>query len=398
VILCVLTDETVLENANSSVPALVLDSAGYHKREITRSLLCSDETSSSSTPLSPSKHKMADKLIEVLSPEFDLSLISDSHAPKDLLQLEVEDPAKKFCFDVGVLFSRRDQSLERDMFDNEHGSPEFNEFMEIIGDKITLQGWSGYRGGLDVQNNSKGPVSFYTEWQGLEIMYHVSTLLPYNPQDPDKLSRSGVLRNDIAIIVFREFGGTPYPPASIRSKLNHIVLVVSALPKTSAHEETKYLMSAVSRPEVVPFAPTLHYPPIFSRSEIKDYMLTKVINGVIASQRTESFDVAFKGPRRANIAEFFDKYAKKRNRKSSVLSHLNNLLPRGNSREENTPKRASSASVDITREKRTSSAAGSHPTLHLSSGPITPLRGSGSIEPSKSETLLTPKRSDESKK
>jgi hypothetical protein len=31
----------------------------------------------------------------------------------------------------------------------EHGSPEFEKFITLIGDKIKLKNWKRYRGGLD---------------------------------------------------------------------------------------------------------------------------------------------------------------------------------------------------------------------------------------------------------
>ena len=31
-----------------------------------------------------------------------------------------------------------------------NGSNEFNEFLEMLGDKVPLNGWKSYRGGLDV--------------------------------------------------------------------------------------------------------------------------------------------------------------------------------------------------------------------------------------------------------
>lgn len=33
-------------------------------------------------------------------------------------------------------------------------SPEYEEFLNLIGEKITLQGFDGYRGGLDVQSKN----------------------------------------------------------------------------------------------------------------------------------------------------------------------------------------------------------------------------------------------------
>jgi hypothetical protein len=31
-------------------------------------------------------------------------------------------------------------------------SPDYDEFLEFLGEKITLQGWANYRGGLDVKS------------------------------------------------------------------------------------------------------------------------------------------------------------------------------------------------------------------------------------------------------
>jgi hypothetical protein len=36
-----------------------------------------------------------------------------------------------------------------DFFSKEHGSPEFEKFLGLVGDKIRLKGWKRYRGGLD---------------------------------------------------------------------------------------------------------------------------------------------------------------------------------------------------------------------------------------------------------
>jgi hypothetical protein len=41
--------------------------------------------------------------------------------------------------------------------------------------------------------NKKGKHSFYTRWRGLEIMFHVSSLLPYAEWDENKLQISRVI-------------------------------------------------------------------------------------------------------------------------------------------------------------------------------------------------------------
>lgn len=38
----------------------------------------------------------------------------------------------------------------------------------------------GYRGDLDTKTNATGKYSVFRRWKGFEIMFHVSTLLPFS--------------------------------------------------------------------------------------------------------------------------------------------------------------------------------------------------------------------------
>ena len=130
---------------------------------------------------------------------------------------------KPRCYKFGVLLAFDDQK-EDEMFGNrkshdnslltvtplltndmKESTPEFEEFLECLGEKVELHGWSGFRGGLDVKSlwfyyflviemltnttsdKSTGSHSIYTKYNSFEIMYHVSTLLPYFPNDPQQL-------------------------------------------------------------------------------------------------------------------------------------------------------------------------------------------------------------------
>lgn len=54
------------------------------------------------------------------------------------------------------------------------------KFCSWLGDKVELKGWKNYRAGLDVSKGNTGTHSIYTKWEGYEIMYHVSHLLPFS--------------------------------------------------------------------------------------------------------------------------------------------------------------------------------------------------------------------------
>jgi hypothetical protein len=118
------------------------------------------------------------KLAEVAHPEL----------PKCLVDYERKDIVRHYKF--GILYVKEGQTDENDMFGNNDTSEQFDDFLHWIGERVKLQGWTGYRGGLDVKNNSTGTESVHTMFgDGLEIMFHVCTLLPYQPDDLQKVER-----------------------------------------------------------------------------------------------------------------------------------------------------------------------------------------------------------------
>ena len=75
------------------------------------------------------------------------------------------------------------------MLKNQHipGGP-FDELLTFLGDRVTLKGFDRFLGGLDPNNDLTGKESVYTEFEGNEIMFHVSTLLPYSNNDHQQVS------------------------------------------------------------------------------------------------------------------------------------------------------------------------------------------------------------------
>ncbi len=82
-----------------------------------------------------------------------------------------------------------------------------------------------YRGGLDVSEQTDSPFSYYECYAEKEIMFHVSTLLPFTPNDTTQIQRKRHIGNDIVAIVFQE-ENTPFHPSMIKSNFLHVFLVV----------------------------------------------------------------------------------------------------------------------------------------------------------------------------
>lgn len=90
-------------------------------------------------------------------------------------------------FKVGVLFINHGQTKEEQFFTNTDHSTEFENFLSVLGDKVKLTGFQGYNGGLDTDNGLTGEYSIYKEWNKYKIMFHVSTLLPMEEYDDQKV-------------------------------------------------------------------------------------------------------------------------------------------------------------------------------------------------------------------
>ncbi|XP_034565971.1 GTPase-activating Rap/Ran-GAP domain-like protein 3 isoform X2 [Notolabrus celidotus] len=212
---------------------------------------------------------------EILNPEIQ----------KDLLVLEEQEGSVNFKF--GVLFAKDGQLTDDEMFSNETGSDGFEKFLNLLGDSITLQGWAGYRGGLDTKNDTTGTKSIYTVYQGHELMFHVSTMLPYSKENKQQVERKRHIGNDIVTIVFQEGddASSSFKPSMIRSHFTHIF----ALVRYNSQNDS-YRLKIFSEESVPLFGPPLPSPPVFTdHQEFRDFLLVKLINGEKATLETPTF-------------------------------------------------------------------------------------------------------------
>lgn len=129
---------------------------------------------------------------------------------------------------VGIMYCRAGQSTEEEMYNNESAGPAFEEFLQLLGERVRLKGFEKYRAQLDTKTDSTGTHSLYTTYKDYEIMFHVSTMLPYTPNNKQQLLRKRHIGNDIVTIVFQEPGAQPFSPKNIRSHFQHVFVIVRA--------------------------------------------------------------------------------------------------------------------------------------------------------------------------
>lgn len=200
--------------------------------------------------------------------------------PKQLLAFERK--LVKTAIKVGVVYRKQGQKSEDEILGNDEASEEFYNFMECIADKISLQGWDKYDGGLDTKDNKTGKYAYHATYQGVEVMFHVSTLLPKAGNDPEEIQekKKAHIGNDYVVIVFVE-GDEPFSPHTLQSKFNHVFIVVRKL--ISVKKKVVYQISVSQRASVGLTQPTLPADSLFERSsDLRSYVLAKVVN----SERT----------------------------------------------------------------------------------------------------------------
>ncbi|KAM8774576.1 signal-induced proliferation-associated 1-like protein 3 isoform 2-T2 [Rhynchonycteris naso] len=228
--------------------------------------------------------------LEYVIPELNIHCLRLAlNTPKvteQLLKLDEQGLCRKHK--VGILYCRAGQSSEEEMYNNEEAGPAFEEFLSLLGEKVCLKGFSKYAAQLDVKTDSTGTHSLYTTYQDYEIMFHVSTLLPYTPNNRQQLLRKRHIGNDIVTIIFQEQGALPFTPKNIRSHFQHVFIIVRA--HNPCTDNVCYSMAVTRSKDAPPFGPPIPSGTTFRKSDVfRDFLLAKVINAENAAHKSDKF-------------------------------------------------------------------------------------------------------------
>uniref|UniRef100_A0A667WMV7 Rap-GAP domain-containing protein n=1 Tax=Myripristis murdjan TaxID=586833 RepID=A0A667WMV7_9TELE len=190
-------------------------------------------------------------------------------------------------FKFGVIYQRFGQVSEEELFRNNEETPAFREFLDLLGDTVQLQDFKGFRGGLDVSHGQTGSQSVYTVYRQQEIMFHVSTKLPFTEGDAQQLQRKRHIGNDIVGVVFQE-EATPFVPDMIASNFLHAFILVQV--EHPCSDSTTYKVSVTAREDVPSFGPPLPNPALFKKGpDFREFLLTKLINAETACYKSDRF-------------------------------------------------------------------------------------------------------------
>ncbi|KAM4722367.1 signal-induced proliferation-associated protein 1 [Rhinophrynus dorsalis] len=229
------------------------------------------------------------KLLEYVVPEVNLQclhLASSSPKVPDTL-LKLDEQGLSFQRKIGILYCKAGQGSEEEMYNNETAGPAFQEFLSLLGDEVRLKGFDKYRAQLDTKTDSTGTHSLYTRYQDYEIMFHVSTMLPYTASNIQQLLRKRHIGNDIVTIIFQEPGALPFTPRTIRSHFQHVFIVVRVYNPCTPH--TTYRVAISRTADTLYFGPPLPASCFRRSPEFRDFLLSKAVNGENAAERGGKF-------------------------------------------------------------------------------------------------------------
>uniref|UniRef100_A0A1A8CVP5 Signal-induced proliferation-associated 1 like 2 n=1 Tax=Nothobranchius kadleci TaxID=1051664 RepID=A0A1A8CVP5_NOTKA len=232
------------------------------------------------------------EVLEYVIPELNIQClrqaINSPKVPEQLLKLD--EQGLSFQHKVGVLYCKAGQTTEEEMYNNESAGPALEEFLDLLGHRVRLKGFTKFRAQLDNKTDSTGTHSLYTTYKDYELMFHVSTMLPYTPNNRQQLLRKRHIGNDIVTIVFQEPGALPFTPKNIRSHFQHVFVVVKV--HNPCTDNVCYSVAVSRSKDVPPFGPPIPKSVTFPKSAVfRDFLLAKVINGENAAHKSEKFRV-----------------------------------------------------------------------------------------------------------
>ncbi|XP_069750095.1 signal-induced proliferation-associated 1-like protein 2 isoform X2 [Narcine bancroftii] len=249
------------------------------------------------------------KLLEYVVPGLNthcLRLASNSPKVPELL-VKLDEQGLTFQRKVGVMYCKAGQSTEEEMYNNETAGPAFNEFLDLLGQRVRLMGFEKYRAQLDNKTDSTGMHSLYTTYQEYEIMFHVSTMLPYTANNSQQLLRKRHIGNDIVTIVFQETGAGPFTPKTIRSHFQHVFLVVQV--HNPCTEEVSYSVAITCSKDIPEFGPYFQKGAAFPKSStFREFLLAKVVNAENAAEQSEKFHAMATRTRQEYLKELADNH------------------------------------------------------------------------------------------
>src|SRR5690606_22734238 len=115
--------------------------------------------------------------------------------------------------------------------------------------------------------NLTGTNSVYVTFGDYDIMFHVSILLPLDPNDEQQLERKRHIGNDVVCIIFLE-DGKSFDPSCLTTNFTYIFIVIQ--PDKELSESTgkaHYILAVATHERTRTFSPKLDHHSVFEKND-----------------------------------------------------------------------------------------------------------------------------------
>lgn len=136
---------------------------------------------------------------------------------------------------IGVLYVGPGQTTQNEILSNVDGSQNYTRFLHGLGRVVKLEGQKDIPTGLDTVSGENGRYT-YAFWDDIHIAsFHIATLMPNLPHEPDFANKHKCIGNDYVRIVFND-SGQDYRFDTISTAFQYCNIVIS--PHTTVASRT----------------------------------------------------------------------------------------------------------------------------------------------------------------
>jgi hypothetical protein len=191
----------------------------------------------------------------------------DQSLPDGILAVEEKHKRKIEAFKVAVLYVKPSQKDLMEIFQNQPpANSAFYHLLNNIAEQINLKGWKKYRGDIGVDSDQN---SFYTVWEGIEIMLHIA---PWMSSEQHRR----LIGNDICFIIFYEDNNLSSFDPIVMDSLGTVPQVFTVIQPYKGRYRLGFFNRTNLR-EYTPQNPPKNY--LFKVTDLKNYLFTKLHNG-----------------------------------------------------------------------------------------------------------------------
>ncbi|KAI0989531.1 hypothetical protein GJ496_006628 [Pomphorhynchus laevis] len=214
---------------------------------------------------------------------------------------------------------------ENEIFGNCIESASFQEFLLLLGKRIPVEDLNGYFGGKLL--NYTGRELLFRKYHNFEIIFHVSTMLPYSIADKQQIERKRYIGNDIFAIVFQD-EETEFSPEWVTSKCLSGYVIIAQIKCEEETVNRRYKVSVTMRNGISVFPPSIPYSSQFAAdSAFGEWVIQKLICGQVAAFTSPYFTNLLHKTRKTELSYLISELNKRNDNKMPLRVPIHrNLL------------------------------------------------------------------------